>query len=202
MVVFALVNSGNSGGYYVASKRTSMGMGRGLPHDLDGEINDAKQKGEEVEEVSIGLDGDWFLRTDRRHACKTLHDQVRSISNVELFVQLAQKGGMDLANYAIQFFSFVPDTTGYVTVFHKVDGSLTQCAWHNVPPKLDGLLEREASKGVRQVAVGMNGSYVVILNTGVVWWNGVPEPLSQLLWDAEKKGRRIVVSITAFTERD
>ena len=109
---------------------------------------------------------------------------------------------MDMAHYAIQSFSFVPDTTGYVTIVYKVDGSLTQCAWHNVPPKLDKLLEREAPKGVRQVAVGMNGSYVVILNTGVVWWNGVPEPLSQLLKDAEKSGRRIVVCITAFAGRD
>ncbi|KAI0252135.1 hypothetical protein BJV78DRAFT_1281912 [Lactifluus subvellereus] len=191
MVVFALVNSGKGGGYYIASTRTSMGW-RGVPRDLAGEIEDARQRGEEVEEVSIGLDGDWFLRTDRRHACKTLHDQVGSISNVELFVQLAQKGGMDLANYAIQFFSFVPDPTGYVTVFHKVDGSLTQCAWHNVPPELDRLLENQAPKGVRQVTVGMNGSYVVILNTGVVWWNGVPELLNRLLEDAEKRGRRIV----------
>ena len=117
-------------------------------------------------------------------------------------MQLAQKGGMDLAHYAIQSFSFVPDTTGYVTVFHKVDGSLTQCAWYNVPQELDRLLEREALKGVRQVAVGMNGSYVVILSTGVVWWNGVPELLRRLLEDAEKSGRRIVVCITAFFGRD
>ena len=124
------------------------------------------------------------------------------MSNVEHFEQLAQNGGMDLAHYAIQSFSFVPDTTGYVTVFHKVDGSLIQCAWHNVPPELDRLLEREASKGVRRVAVGVNGSYVVILNTGVVWWNGVPEPLSRLLKDLEKSGRIIAVSTTAFAGWD
>ncbi len=40
---------------------------RGLPHDLDREVEDVRQKGEEVEEVSIGLDGDWFLRTNNRH---------------------------------------------------------------------------------------------------------------------------------------
>ena len=122
------------------------------------------------------------------------------MSNVEHFEQLAQNGGMDLAHYAIQSFSFVPDTTGYVTVFHKVDGSLIQCAWHNVPPELDRLLEREASKGVRRVAVGVNGSYVVILNTGVVWWNGVPEPLSRLLKDLEKSGRIIAVSTTVLLD--
>jgi hypothetical protein len=40
---------------------------RGLPHDLEREMEDIRRKGEEVEEVSIGLDGDWFLRTNNRH---------------------------------------------------------------------------------------------------------------------------------------
>jgi hypothetical protein len=40
---------------------------RGLPYDLDHEMEDIRRKGEEVEEVSIGLDGDWFLRTNTRH---------------------------------------------------------------------------------------------------------------------------------------
>jgi hypothetical protein len=40
---------------------------RGLPYDLDRQMEDVRGKGEEVEEVSIGLDGDWFLRTDTRH---------------------------------------------------------------------------------------------------------------------------------------
>jgi len=30
------------------------------------EIEDVQQHGEEVKEVSIGLDGDWFLRTNIR----------------------------------------------------------------------------------------------------------------------------------------
>ena len=30
-------------------------------------MEDVRQNGEEVEEVSIGLDGDWFLRTSARH---------------------------------------------------------------------------------------------------------------------------------------
>ena len=40
---------------------------RGLPYDLDREMEDIRRKGEEVEHVSIGLDGDWFLRTNTRH---------------------------------------------------------------------------------------------------------------------------------------
>ena len=88
----------------------------------------------------------------------------------------------------------MPDPTGYVTVLHKGDRSLTRCAWHNVQAGLDRLLEREAEKGVRHVTAGMNGSYVVILNSGVVWWKDVPPSLNQLLDDAEKKGRGVKVT--------
>ena len=120
-------------------------------------------------------------------------------SNVELFAQLVQQAGLSLEQYAIQFFTFVPDATGYVTVLHKTDGSLTRCAWHNVPQELDMVLEREALKGVRHVTVGINGSYVVLLNSGVMWWSGVPDSLHRLLDDAEKrKGPAVVVSVIVF----
>jgi hypothetical protein len=103
-------------------------------------------------------------------ACKTEHGRADMISNVEQFVQLVQQAGLSLADYAIQFFTFVPDTTGYITVLHKTDGSLTRCAWHNVPRELDMVLEREGPKGVRHVTVGVNGAYVVILNSGAMSW--------------------------------
>ncbi|KAI9458917.1 hypothetical protein BJY52DRAFT_1267932 [Lactarius psammicola] len=178
MVVFTLVNSRKDGGYYIASTRTSMGW-QGLPHDLASMMEDVRSKGEEVEEVSIGLDGDWFLRTNVRHACKTQHNTAGMVSNVELFAQLAAQGGLNLEQYAIQCFTFVPDETGYVTVLHKGDRTLTR------------FLEREAAKGVRHVTVGMNGAYVVILNSGVVWWQDVPPSLNKLLDDAEKRGRGV-----------
>jgi len=194
MVIFSLVNSSQTGGYYIASNRNSMGW-RGLPRDLADVMEDVRTKGEEVQEVSIGLDGDWFLRTDARHACKTVHDNKDMISNVELFAQLIAQAGLSLAEYAIQFFTFVPDPTGYVTVLHKTDGTLTRCIWHNVPQDLDTLLEREGTKGVHHVAVGMYGSYVVILNSGEIWWSGVPEALNGLLGEAERR-RRVVVTVS------
>lgn len=117
------------------------------------------------------------------------------ISNVEEFVLLLKKAGLSLAEYGIQVFAFVPDPTGYVTVLHKMDGSLTRCAWHNVPRELDSVLEREAPKGVRHVTVGVNGSYAVILNSGAVWWgSSVPARLHQLLEDAERRRRPVAVS--------
>jgi hypothetical protein len=120
------------------------------------------------------------------------------VSNVELFAQLAKQGGLNIEQYAIQVFTFVPDSSGYVVVMHKGDRSLTQCAWHNVPAGLDQLLGREAANGVRHVAVGINGSYVVILNSGVVWWKGVPPALNRLLTDAEQKRRGVQVIVATF----
>jgi hypothetical protein len=120
------------------------------------------------------------------------------VSNVELFAQLAAQGGLNLEQYAIQCFTFVPDPSGYVTVLHKGDRSLTRCAWHNVPPGVDQLLDDEAAKGVRHVTVGMNGSYVVILNSGVVWWKDVPPSLNRLLDDAEQRGRGVKVTAATF----
>ena len=114
-------------------------------------------------------------------------------------MQLLKQAGLSLADYAIQFFTFVPDPTGYVTVLHKTDGSLTRCAWHNVPRELDMVLEREGTKGVRHVTVGVNGSYVVILNSGTVLWGaGVPGRLHQLLEDAQRRGRSVTVSTIPF----
>lgn len=135
-------------------------------------------------------------------ACKTIHFQRDMVSNVEEFARLIQEAGLSLAHYAIQFFTFVPDPTGYVTVLHKTDGSLTRCVWHNVPRELDTALEQEASKGVRHVTVGMNGSYVILLNTGVMWWSGVPASLERLLDDAEKRGRAVAVSLINFDTVD
>ena len=138
-------------------------------------------------------------RNDGAAACKTEHTRADMISNVEEFALLIEKAGLSLEQYAIQVFAFVPDPTGYVTVLHKTDGSLTRCAWHNVPPELDAVLEREAPKGVRHVSVGVNGSYVLILNSGVVWWgSGVPARLHQLLEEAEKIRRPVAVSIIFF----
>jgi hypothetical protein len=48
---------------------------RGLPYDLVHEVEDIRRKGEEVEEVSIGLDGDWFLRTNSLHGNVPSHIQ-------------------------------------------------------------------------------------------------------------------------------
>jgi hypothetical protein len=132
-------------------------------------------------------------------ACKTEHEGVNAISKVEGFVKLVQEAGLSLADYVIQFFTFVPDATGYVTVLHKTDGSLTRCAWHNVPQELDMVLERVGPKGVHHVTVGVNGAYVVISNSGVVTWAaGVPGRLNKLLEDAERRGRSVAVRTISF----
>jgi len=51
----------------IAHRITKQEPRRGLPHDLAHEMEDVRRKGEKVEEVAMGFDGDWFLRTDKRH---------------------------------------------------------------------------------------------------------------------------------------
>ncbi|KAF8258389.1 hypothetical protein EI94DRAFT_1815433 [Lactarius quietus] len=174
MVVFALVNSQKVDGFFIASSRDAMEW-QGIFHDLSQDSTPtgsfAPTHGTARTPISINL--------------------ARVLSNVELFAQLAAKGGLDLQQYKIQCFTFVPDSTGYVAVLHNGDRSLAQCAWHNVPPGLDQLLEGVAENGVRHVTAGVNGSYVVILNTGVIWWHGVHPSLNQLLEEAEQSGRGV-----------
>lgn len=134
-------------------------------------------------------------------ACKGEHTRKDMISNVEKFTRHMQQANLSLADYAMQFFTFVPDPTGYVTVLHKTDRSLTRCAWHNVPGKLDNLLERVATQGVRHVTVGGNDSFVVLMNTGELWWSHVPQSLHRLLDDAKKSGRAVAVSVITFSCR-
>jgi hypothetical protein len=54
---------------------------QGLPYDLNREMEDVKRKGEEVEGLSIGLDGDWFLRTNARHGTFSSMSKPRSPIN-------------------------------------------------------------------------------------------------------------------------
>ena len=92
------------------------------------------------------------------------------------------QAGLSLGQYEIRSFTFVPDPTGYIAVLHTADSSVTVCVWENVQRELDRVLQEEAYNGIRYVAVGKNGSFVVLLNTGNMLWSGVPEPLDQLLW--------------------
>ncbi|KAI0287122.1 hypothetical protein BC826DRAFT_73774 [Russula brevipes] len=202
MVVFALANSATAGGYFIGSDHTSMGW-QELPHDLASEIKSVRGKGEQVLELSTGCDGDWFLRTNLRHAWKSDFDKKSCISNVQMFSQHALKCGHDLTQYTMQFFTFVPNPTGYVTVLHKTDGSFSVCAWEDVPAELDAVLARQASEGnsVHHVTVGMKGSYVVVMNNGIIWRSGVPEPLNRLLADAMVKGRGVAsVSLSLISD--
>ncbi|KAI0289446.1 hypothetical protein BC826DRAFT_609461 [Russula brevipes] len=185
--------------FYIGSHRQPEVTGWLGPHDLDREIKDARRKAEKVQQLSTGLDGDWFLRTDKRLACKM--DPKGSASNVEKFSRQLREAGFSLERHTIQFFTFVPDPTGYIAVVHDKDGSMSRCAWTNVPHRLSQLLESNANNGIRLVTVGKNGSYVVILDTGAMWWSGVPGPLSRLLEDARREGRVVTtVSLSLIAD--
>ncbi|KAI0263123.1 hypothetical protein BC834DRAFT_889170 [Gloeopeniophorella convolvens] len=197
-----MVNTWGNGGYFISSG-ISTGW-RNLPFDLEKVVEDALDKGEEIQAISLGPDGDWFLRTNMRvahwYAQIKAGGQAGQISNVRIFQRLARSDGLDLTGFVMQFFTFVPDHTGYVTVLHDTKNLLTRCAWRNVPPALDSFLEREGHQGVHHVAVGVRGSYVVILNSGKVCWHGVPEPLNRLLNNADQSRRGVVTVSLSLVE--
>jgi len=60
---------------------------------------------------------------------------------------------------------------------------------------LAALLSCDVSRGIRRVAVSVDGSYVVVLNNGRIWWYKVPELLGQLSDNAQRTGREVVVSL-------
>lgn len=72
-------------------------------------------------------------------ACKTIHDQPDMQSNVEMFITLPENSGLDISQYSINCFAFVPNLAGYVCVLQRNDG-LTRCAWRDVPTSLDNHL--------------------------------------------------------------
>jgi hypothetical protein len=58
---------GESMSFLIDCSVTKQKLRRGLPYDLESEMKGVKQKGEEVKTVSIGCNGDWFLRTNTRY---------------------------------------------------------------------------------------------------------------------------------------
>ena|SRR6267142_1151740 len=140
----------------------------------------------------------WLTTSEMTDVTACPRTEIGNISNVERFTQIVSQAGLSLAQYEIQFFTFMPDPAGYITVLHSADSSMTLCVWEHVQRDLDDILEREAHNGIRYVAVGKNGSFVVLLNTGKMMWSGIPEPLNQLLADAERRNRVVVVSVITF----
>ena len=59
-------------------------------------MEDVRRKGEEVEDVSIGLDGDWFLRTDTRHGTFPPHHSHQSSAKQEITMLQHAKQSTDV----------------------------------------------------------------------------------------------------------
>ena len=88
---------------------------------------------------------------------------------------------MDISRCAIQQFTFVPDAAGYVVILRDIPTDSTFCAWSRVPSSLDAHLTEVAGRGVKSVAVGAGGSWVVVLEDGSINWMDVSKSLSELL---------------------
>lgn len=124
-------------------------------------------------------------------ACKTVHDSPNMQSNVNLFIALAEESGLDISQYSIDSFAFVPNPAGYICMLQRKDG-LTRCAWRDVPTSLDNHLDEIAPRGIKCVAVGQGGSWVTIQSDGTLNWRDVPQNLANILHNSS--GRAIEVS--------
>jgi hypothetical protein len=105
---------------------------RGLPHDLDREMEDVRRKGEEVEEVSLGLDGDWFLRTNTRHGTFPPMSKPRTPINT---INPWLKQGTTMLQHAKQ-------TTGVRTWFQT---SSSSCSSSNKPISVSRTMQSSSS---------------------------------------------------------
>lgn len=112
-----------------------------------------------------------------------------------MFITLAESSGLDISQYSIDSFAFVPNPAGYVCVLERTDG-LTRCAWRDVPTTLDNHLDEVASRGIKCCAVGEGGSWVTIQSDGTLSWRDVSQNLANILHN--NAGRAIEVSETVL----
>ena len=154
-------------------------------------------------DVSMGCDGDWFLRTNQTicgcrltsipHIILSLTQnnyhlgwKARSADFLSQTVQAfehAQKYNIDLPNDQIMSVTFVPSSNGCICIGQASDGTTT-CLWRGagVPPSLAGFLgDVPRTNPVQSVSVGADSAWVVVLQNGAVYFEGISENLRQKL---------------------
>ena len=160
-------------------------------------------RGDTLLDVSMGCDGDWFLRTNQTicgcrltsipHIILSLTQnnyhlgwKARSANFLSQTVQAfehAQKYNIDLPNDQIMSVTFVPSSNGCICIGQASDGTTT-CLWRGagVPPSLAGFLgDVPRTNPVQSVSVGADSAWVVVLQNGAVYFEGISENLRQKL---------------------
>jgi len=147
----------------------------------------------------VSKDGDWFLNTNRFNcelglyiilpwklifpAC--LNDLGSNVQAALDFLQVPVN--------SVEFFTFVPDPTGYVCKARLIDGTFNLVR-SNVPESLEthlATLTKSDVQVIASVSVGASGGWVVTHQSGRYTWMDIPDRLAGQIKDGIKQGEKV-----------
>ena len=155
----------------------------------------ALANGEIVQNISVGKDGDWFLNTNTFNCEFRSYLATRQKKSWSLFCFKAcykdgpgrsnVQGALDFLQVpinSVEFFTFVPDPTGYVCKARLTDGTFNLVR-KNVPESLEkhlATLTKSDVQDIASVSVGSSGG-----------WVSIPDRLVEQIRDGRKRGEKV-----------
>jgi hypothetical protein len=109
----------------------------------------------------------------------------------------AERYNIDLPYGRITSIAFVPDSNGCICIGEASDGTAI-CLWRGdgVPPSLAAFLgDVPPTNAVQSVSVGSGNGWVVVLQNGAIYSNGISEDLKQKLRSADSILVRVLPQI-------
>jgi len=177
MVVFAFSPTTPHGFLVSSGDSTSW---ENCPPDFVDILKELINRGDTLESISMGCNGDWFIHTNGATAWKARTPTF--VSQVERAVEYAKAGGLDLPYANIIAMTFVPDSDGFICIVRTNNGgTLCICSDEGIPSMLLSLLTAFSSATVQSVSVGHGGSWVVVLQNGAVYFDGISDELKNQL---------------------
>jgi len=154
------------------------------PEDFVDKLKVLINRGDTLLNASMGCDGDWFLRTNQSICWKA--SSADFVSQTVQAYEHAEKHNIDLPYGQIISVTFVPNSNGCICIGQASDGTTT-CLWRGdgVPPSLAEFLgDVPRTNPVQSVSVGSDYGWVVVLQNGAVYSNGISDNLKQKLQSA------------------
>jgi len=166
------------------------------PSDFVEKLKGFINGGHTLQGVSIGCDGDWFIRTDKCVSWKASGDDV--VSHTVRAVEYAKTIGVDFSYNDIKSITFVPGSNGCICVGRASDGTAAcLLVGDGIPPSLAALLaDVPPTTAVQSVSVGFGGSWVVILENRSIYFDGISMNLKQKLQSLPSAIQSISLSLS------
>ncbi|KAF9524036.1 hypothetical protein CPB83DRAFT_644988 [Crepidotus variabilis] len=177
MVVFSFVPTAKRG-FFVSS--FSSRSSTCLPPLLDATIKNTNEAGEDICYVSVGLDGSYFLGTQKRN---NHYGYTNFPPLLTLFEAASASSPGTFSSDSVRWISFTPDHKGYFMCFVLADQKPLY-AWACLPESLNKILEGNAIEDndvLNFVSFGKDGSWVLTIEGKKPMWDGVPKDLEERL---------------------